>query len=355
MPTHPLTIPKVYTAGEPVRPPIVVVGEALIDLCPWPAARVGGRQVGDEAEQAAGASALMIALPGGSCANVALALARLDVPVHFVARLATAGFGVVLRQHLSANGIDVSRSVPAAENATVALVTVDEHGSAAYTFYGKDTADWHWRRDELPDPPSLVGHTVHTGSLSLAIPPGADVLLAWLADVAASPAITVSVDPNVRLGVVDDAAAARERILAAVRFADIVKVSEEDLTAVYPGETPLRIAQRWATCEGPALVVVTHGAHGATALRRGADSAPAVHCAAPVVNVRDTIGAGDTFTAALLARLRDRGLLDRGRLCAIGDSELAASLEFATRAGAIACTRIGANPPRLADLVAPRL
>ncbi|MFJ9009466.1 PfkB family carbohydrate kinase [Streptomyces canus] len=198
------------------------------------------------------------------------------------------------------------------------------------------------------------GH-VHTGSIAIALSPGADQVLTALHALRTS--ATVSYDPNLRPALLHTAEQERERVEQLVALSDVVKAGEEDLAWLHPGVSPDETAARWA-CGGPALVVLTLGAEGARAWwRGGSQDIPPV-----VVPVRDTVGAGDAFMAALISRLLHAGLLGGGSgpeavaaraalLAATGTDRLPTvfddALRTAARAAALTCAREGANPDTL--------
>lgn len=315
------------------QPSITVIGEALVDLVP------------------AGTDELWRAAPGGSPANVAVGLARLDVPTRMGARLSADVFGRALRRHLTDNDVDLSAAVPASEPTSLAVVSVGSDGGAEYDFRVQGTADWQWTDAELaqllPDPdhgPSAI----HTGSLAAMMAPGADPLRR-LIDRARQTA-TISYDPNCRPVLMGDRAWAGERITDLVGLADVVKASEDDLSWLHPGRPVAEVAAEWIT-QGPALVVVTLGARGALA----AAGAGIVQVPGRAVSVVDTVGAGDSFMAALLAGLAARGLLGAARrpaLRALSLEEIEGLLSEAVVAAALTCTRAGADPPTAAELAA---
>jgi fructokinase len=329
------------------RNKVLVVGEVLVDLAAEP---------GTE-----GAQLRLIAYPGGSPANVAVALARLDVSASFAGRISAAGFGPWLHSHLRANRVDTSPSVTAAENASLALVTFDAARVPSYTFYVEGTADWQWHPSELDRVPLTDVRAVHTGSLAVALEPGRAILEAWLSTVRAVGQVFISFDPNVRPTLIDHLSGFRERTSKLVTLAHLVKVSEQDLHELHPAEEPLTVAAQWAR-SGPDIVVVTHGPAGATALQAGrarpgehpsADSVLAlrvVHRPAPPVAVVDTVGAGDAFMAGLLTWLAERGALAVGAAADLDAADVADWLDFANQVAALTCTRAGADPPRRSDL-----
>lgn len=334
--------------GPAVPSKVLVVGECLVDLAPL-APEEGGPAPRSGPAGAPQGSQRLLALPGGSAANVALALTRLGVPTAFAGRFSDQGFGPWLREHLWANRVDLAPSVQADEPPTLAVVALDSAGRASYTFYGPGTADWQWAPGELiaPDALSDVG-AVHTGSLALALLPGAQVLSEWLQAVREQSQAVISVDPNVRPGFIGDLSRYRERLTEVLHGAHIIKLSEEDLGLLAPEHGPADVARRWLSAEAR-LVIVTYGAGGATAFHR---SGAVCSSRAAEVDVSDTIGAGDTFSAGLLAWLSDHGALAAGpgTLDGLGPEDLRAALEQATSAAALACTRPGADPPNRDEL-----
>jgi fructokinase len=312
---------------------VIVVGEVLADI------ELGAAgQVADEVT--------MTARVGGSPANVAVGLARLGVATRFVGRIATDGLGPFLRGHLEASGVDLSLCVSASEPATLALVSLDHLGAADYSFYVDGTADWQWQLGELPDDEARCA--IHTGSLAVALAPGAQVLTDWIT-VQRARGMFISIDPNVRPALVLGIPGYRGRLDALIGAAHLVKVSEEDVQALEPGGDPLDVARSWLA-RGPEIVIVTHGARGATALLPDRDP---VHCARVAVDTVDTVGAGDAFTAGLLAFLAERDLLRSGLGDLLEQAAVVDALSFAAHVAAMTCARAGANPPWRSELVLP--
>jgi fructokinase len=316
-----------HTAGRA----ITVVGEALIDLVPTDR---GG---------------LFEATPGGSPANVALGLARLNVPVQFVGRIAEDAFGRRLRAHLSNNGVDLSMAVRAQEASSLAIVQVNAQGGVEYDFRVENTADWQWTDTELAPLARHDAAALHAGSLAAALLPGAEAIERLMRRARAS--ATISFDPNCRPALMCPHDRVVERIERLVSLADVVKASAEDLAWLAPGREPSEVAADWLR-RGPALVVVTLGADGVLAAIHSSGS---VYRAGRTVSVVDTVGAGDAFVSALLAGLYQRELLGakrRDALRTIDERALVDVLDLAVLASALTCARRGADPPTSAELAA---
>lgn len=310
---------------------IAVVGEAIIDLHHRPGA--GAR-----------ATHSYTAHPGGSPLNVAVGLGRLGVPTAFLGRFSTDAFGAILRRHALQSGVDLSRAASDTRPSTTAVFDLDDDGAARYAFHLEGAADWHWSREELERIPPEA-EAVHFGSLASWREPGCGPVLEAMRELRQRDDVLVGYDPNVRAELFPGAGLGLERVEAAVAASDLVKASVEDLELLYPGVKPQEIAARWLTL-GPAAIVVTSGAGGAALYAAARGPEPVVSPAVPV-EVVDTVGAGDAFTAALLAELADRDLLSRSGLATLLGGEADAVrdvLDVACAYAAATCTREGADP-----------
>ena len=297
-------------------------GDALIDFVPVMAAD------GREAVRPA---------VGGSCLNVAVGLSRLGAPTGFVGGISTDLFGRMIADHAMASGVDITPATRSDRQTTLAFVRIVA-GESQYAFYDAATAarEWTFARDRIPfdDIDAL-----HVGSTTLVHDQGAAETLALIA--AVKPRATIAFDPNCRPNLVNDIDAYRTRIDAFAEGADIIKMSDVDFNYLYGGDGYAAKAAALLS-RGPSLVVVTCGNQGAQAWHRDAGM---VEVKAPKVEVVDTIGAGDSFQAALLFALRQLGCIERSRLQAAALDELRRALSFACACAAVTCTRAGADPP----------
>ncbi|MGA5194394.1 carbohydrate kinase family protein [Streptomyces exfoliatus] len=298
-----------------------------------------GECVADIVRAPAGSGAADRVHPGGSPANVAYGLGRLGRDVTLLTQLADDPTGRLIADHLKGAGVRVEIGGAPARTPS-AVVGLDAHGQAAYTF----DITWTLEADQAPLAPGFAPAHVHIGSIAAVTAPGSAAVLAVterLRDRA-----TVSYDPNVRPELMGDHADAVRRVERCVALSDLVKASDEDLAWLYPGESPHTAAAHWLAL-GPAVVLVTRGAAGSLALTRR----ETVTADAPPVSVVDTVGAGDSFMSAVLDALAGQG---REALGGLGAASLAGLLRRAGAAAAVTVSRAGAQPPNRAELDAAR-
>jgi fructokinase len=254
----------------------------------------------------------------------------------FFGGLSTDFFGEMLQKALAASRVDVSFANVSDRPTTLAFVSLAE-GQARYAFLDENSAGRMLTEIDLPAFPVEVT-AVHFGSFSLASEPcgSAYEMLAKREHLSR----VISLDPNIRPTLVKNRDAHIARIERLVGYADIVKLSEDDLAWLAPGANFDGFADAWLD-RGAKLVVMTRGATGASARsRRVSVSVPAVE-----VRIADTIGAGDTFSAALMARLDERGILTKLGVAALSEAQVNDLLGYAARAASITCSRPGADPP----------
>ncbi|MQA54163.1 carbohydrate kinase family protein [Pseudomonas piscis] len=304
----------------------LVCGEALFDFFS-----------ADEAGAPANKVAFQ-AIAGGSPFNVAVGLRRLGLDVALLAGLSRDYLGQRLRQVLDDEGVDTGYLQEFDAPSTLAMVAVGADGSPHYSFRGEGCADRQLLVEHLPELDEQV-RGLHIGSYSLVVQPIADTLLALARRERGRRLI--SLDPNVRLGPQPDIQLWRQRIDELAGQADLIKVSDEDLEQLYPGQAPEVLIRGWL--QGSAkLVFLTRGSQGATVFsqRHGHWSV-----ATPKVQVADTVGAGDTFQAALITWLTEQGLDSPLGLEQLEREQIDALLRFAVNAAALTCTRTGPDLP----------
>jgi fructokinase len=295
---------------------IVVCGEALIDQI----------HNGDGTQRA---------VPGGGPFNTARALARLAVPTAFLGHLSDDVFGRQMASLLISDGVSLELTSIGPEPSTIAIADVDSEGFAEYQFLVEDTSAPNLTPEMLPEHLGADVKALHLGTLGLVLEPMAYTLLDLIGREGGGR--LVMLDPNIRLGLIPDAEY-RDRLNTAISHSTIVKASEGDLAWLFPGLDREQAADRLLSA-GVSMVVITLGAQGAFGAHRGSR----MTVAAPQVEVVDTIGAGDAFGAALLAWLHDHNAI-RPDLC-LEPEELKQALDYSCLAGALTCTRAGADPP----------
>ena len=307
---------------------ILCCGEALIDMIPAPTT-TGGEGFVPHA--------------GGAVFNTAIALARLEAPTGLLTGLSTDMFGQMLDTTLADNGVARDMIVRSDRPTTLAFVQLVD-GSAQYTFMDENSAGRMLRPTDMPDLGPEV-EALFFGGISLACEPGAEAYAALLSK--SAEARLVMMDPNIRPGFIADRDRYVARLQAMLAKTDIVKLSDEDLDWLLPEGGTLADKARAVQAMGPAVVLVTLGGEGAMGLLPSGET---VQVAAASVIVADTVGAGDTFNAGVLAQLQADGLLTKAAVRDLGAGTLEACLRLGVAAAAVTVSRSGANPPRRSEL-----
>lgn len=299
------------TSARPATPEVIVIGEALMDVVASPDGTVEH--------------------PGGSPSNVAYGLGLLGIRTALLTSIGDDGRGRAIEAHLQRAGVALLPGSKAPGRTATATATLAADGSATYDF------DIHW--DLPPMARAFLPKVLHTGSIATFLAPGAAAVRTLLEQ--ARRECLVTYDPNVRPALLGSQAEARSIFEELVPLTDVVKLSDEDARWLYPGLQLEDAAARILEL-GAGLAVVTRGSEGSLL------ATPEVQLVVPAVRsaVADTIGAGDSYMAALIY-----GLLARG-----SDRLAPAVLETlgrtASKAAAITVRRPGANPPTAAELLA---
>jgi len=279
---------------------------------------------------------------GGSPFNVAMGLARLAQPVGFLGGIGSGFAGERLAQALQDEGIDTRCTPRIDAPTTLSLIGLDARGVPSYAFYGHGAADRLLQAEHLAAVPAEA-NCFHFGSYAMVVRPVGDTQRALVAREHGRSVI--SYDPNIRANVEPDLQVWRDTLDWMLPRTHLLKVSDEDLALLYPGQSAQAFAQR-ALAAGTPWVVVTRGGEGAI----GFSARDTVALPPVAVAVVDTVGAGDTFQAALLTWLAEHGRLTPAAIAALSADDQRAALGFATRAAAITCGRRGADLPRRAEL-----
>jgi len=278
---------------------------------------------------------------GGSPMNVAIGLARLAQPVAFYGGLSRDFLGERLTRALRSEGVDLTHAPVVDAPTTVSLVGLNAQGVPSYAFYGHGAADRQVPIESLP--PAGRFRAIHVGSYATVVAPVAATQRALIEREQGR--ALIAYDPNIRLNVEPDLGVWKAQLDWMLPRTQLLKISDEDLGLLLPGTTPEAFAVR-ALAQGVQLVVVTRGGEGAL----GWTQTQQARAEARKVEVIDTVGAGDTFQAALLTWLAERDRLSALGLGHLNGGDLQALLDFAGAAAAITCSRRGADMPRRAEL-----
>ncbi len=314
---------------------IVVAGESLIDFVHRP-------NLSSDSQS----GPLYEACPGGSPYNCAIALGRLQIDTGFLCPLSEDSLGRLLVARLEDAGVKVLMSDLVRAPSSLAVVSLSAEGTPSYSFYRQETAD---RQLEPVTVTAVLPDEIEAfqiGSLAL-IEKDDNPSWAAVLETAVARGAMVSLDPNVRTRLITDHADYRARLMAMLRQADMIKASDEDLDYLYPGLTPEDAIRRAMREQEITLTILTRGTEGATAFTAsGLEVAmPAKSFAEDPAKKGDSIGAGDSFQAGLLAWLKDHGQLSKSGLAALNEDSLAQMLDFASLIAGLNCAETGCNPP----------
>jgi fructokinase len=289
-----------------------VCGEVVIDLIP------------DGTERRA--------VVGGGPANTAKALSKLGIATQFIDGISTDKYGQMALKELHKDGVLLDFVKFSDKPTCLAIVSLNAKGGASYEFVIDDTATFDFSHSWLPDATVSKPALLHIGTLVTAIEPAASVLFEWSSKVAKVAPIVF--DPNIRPAVMIDRAKYVKQVERWISISNAVKVSDDDIYWLYPGQDLDKVAKRWLEM-GPELIVVTFGDKGLAGYRK--DSKISVD--AKKVVVADTVGAGDTVGAILVEAIIEDGL-DK-----LVNERLSSMLDRAAKAAAITVSRTGALPP----------
>ena len=275
---------------------------------------------------------------GGGPANTAKALARLGHKVDFIDGISTDAYGVSARKELDRDGVGLSLALSSDKPTCTATVTLDSQGSASYEFVIDGTATFDFADSWLPDPERLKPSVLHIGTLVTIVEPASSILYKWAVKTAEFAPIVF--DPNVRSSVVADRDKYRAAVEKWVGISSVVKLSDDDISWLYPNQSMDEVAKGWIA-GGVSLVVITRGAHGIIGYtEHGFEEVESAKVA-----VVDTVGAGDTVGAILV-----EGIINQS-VSGLQGQVLNAVLHRAAIAAGITVSRAGAQPPRLHELV----
>jgi fructokinase len=304
-------------------PSVLVIGEALVDVVH-------------------GLNGEIKNIPGGSPANTAVALSRLGTKTFMKARTSIDQFGTEIRNYLTDQKINLDYSLVVNSPSSVIDALIQTDGSAKYEANLNGAADYGWTFAELNQELDQDIQIVQLGSLTSYIEPGATHVEKWFAQLRQKNKYLLTFDPNIRHPLDgQDEENVRNRAKRLASLSHVVKASDEDLNWIFSNNNPKESAIKMIE-SGASLVVVTLGKKGAFAVNRKHD---VVEVPAKEIDLIDSIGAGDTFAAALITQLLENSWTDVNALEKLSMAELTRTLTNCALASSITCSRQGANPP----------
>ena len=301
---------------------VLVIGEALIDVVHTP-------------------DGLIQNIVGGSPANTAVALSRLGIKTFMKSRTSLDEFGQVIRNYLETEKVDLSLGVIAKEPSTVIKAFIQNDRSAKYEADLIGASDFCWNEKELVFDESNFTF-VHLGSLTSYVEPGASEVEKWFTNLKNETNLLLSFDPNIRHPLDGQKAKdVRDKAKRLCAISHIVKASDEDFEWIYE-TNDFKSPAKELISNGVGIVIITRGKNGAWAISSDKNE---FKIPAQDIKVIDTIGAGDTFSAAFLAQLIDKRINALDKLKTMKIFELEEILNNAAHASGVTCSRKGANPP----------
>jgi len=308
---------------------ILCCGEALIDFMPI---------------EKANSQTFYKPCPGGSSLNTAVALGRLNHSVGMLTGISNDLFGKQLIAHLEENNVDCSLVIRSNLDTTLAFVSAESlEGNVEYAFYAKETADRSMSVENLPKSLPDNIEVLEFGSISLVMEPSASSYEHLM--LRESTKRFISLDPNIRPDFIPDALAFQKRFDNWLDHVDLVKLSNADLEWLYPNSN-IDDAVSYILSKKVQAVFLTLGEKGAWAYTKNHQ----IFAETPVISVKDTVGAGDSFHAGLLHKLAMMDRIKFGQLKEIKKTELQASLNFAMEVAALTCTNTGASSPKIDEI-----
>ncbi|MDR0502142.1 MAG: carbohydrate kinase [Treponema sp.] len=327
---------------------ILCIGEAVIDMFLKKAPSLGE---------------VFYPLPGGCSYNTSIAAGRLGAPVAFLGRLSKNFFGEIQIKRLRDNNVKTNMLIRCEQNPILAIIKTEEGAEPQYAFYDEGTSDRLLSDGELRSCLQSAEEKITCvvfGSVSMNMEPIASTIESFILNISDYRTQTkyldkpvIAFDPNIRPFMIKDRDAYLKRFEKLAGASDIAKISSEDFEYIFPGVEPEKALEKTLAL-GARLAIATLGPNGALALlkRDGQSVTKASAAGIQIGALADTVGAGDTFLGAFLAWLELRGKMSHNAIVNLSEEDLNAALVFANKAAAIVCTRYGAQPPAMEEMLA---
>ena len=280
---------------------------------------------------------------GGSPLNTALSLGKLKIPVYFFSRISNDFFGKKIISFLNKNNVNTSLTQRSNDLTTIGFVNIDKDNTD-FTFYANNTSDRNLKNYFFSNTLKKKIKLAHFSSISLILKPGSEVYFQMMKDLRKHSLI--SIDPNIRKQLIKNKKSFKQRFNNFIKIADIIKLSNEDFSYLYDIKKADKIISQWLSKNKILFVILTFGKKGSKIYTKDFN----LKINSFKIKVIDTVGAGDSYIAGVIAWLYNKGLIERIKIKKISKEHWLECLQFASKIAAINCMRDGCNPPNLSEL-----
>ena len=280
---------------------------------------------------------------GGSPLNTALSLGKLKIPIYFFSRISNDFFGKKIINLLNKNNVNTSFVQRSNDPTTMGFINIDKRNTE-FTFFANQTSDRNLTNYHFPTNFKKKIKLAHFSSISLVLKPGSETYFKMMRDL--SKYCLISIDPNIRKNLIEDKIFFKKRFNEFLNIANIIKLSDEDFSYFYNIERADKIIPKWLSKYKIKFVILTFGNKGSKIYTKDFS----IKINSLKIKVNDTVGAGDSYIAGIIAWLYKKNLLEKNQIEKISKKKWFECLQFASKIAAITCMRDGCNPPSLNEL-----
>ena len=274
---------------------------------------------------------------GGSPLNTAIGLGAMKTPVYFFSRVSNDFFGKKIVSFLKKNNVKTNLIQKTSDKTTLGFISNKK--KPEFSFYANQTADRSLSKYSFKDSVLKKILLAHFSSISLVLKPGSETYFKMIKNLKNK--CLISIDPNVRPSLIVQKKNYLNRFNEFLKFADIIKLSDEDFEYLKNKNNPDKIIPKWIKKYNILFVIFTMGEKGSVLYTPNFR----IYIKSCKVKVADTVGAGDIYQAAVINYLYKNNKINRNEILQLSESEWKKCLIFASKAAAINCTSEGCYPP----------